>query len=120
MESTKTEELVKKKNCQNFKKPVPTQLLWDFLKANFDETDMHFHITPYLFHKTEYNKQLLAFITILKPFYHNSKLKYVERQLNYKGFLTIIRQMCNTLQIKYSMKIVYNKSTYEIEYLIYK
>lgn len=120
MDSTKKEESAKKKTNQNFKTPVPIQLLWDFLKANCDETDMHFQITPYLFHKAEYNQQLLGFISLLKPFYHTSKVKYVERQLNYKGFSTIIRQICNAHQIKYSTKIVYNKSMYEIEYTIYK
>jgi hypothetical protein len=116
----KNEELIMKKTDQNFKTAVPLQLLWDFLKANFDETDTYFHITTYLFHKMEYNQQLEGFIASLKPYYHNSKLKYIERQINYKGFLTIIRQLCKTHQIKYNTKLMYNKSTYEIEYRIYK
>lgn len=120
MDSIKNEVLVKKKIDQNFKTPVPIQLLWDFLKTNFDETDTHFQLTSYLYHKTEYNKNLLVFIASLKPYYHNSKRKYIERQINYKGFLTIIRQLCNAHHIKFSTKLVYNKSMYEIEYSIYK
>jgi hypothetical protein len=116
----KIDELVMKKTDQNFKTHVPIQLLWDFLKTNFDETDTHFQVTAYLFHKTEYNKNLLTFISTLKPYYHNSKRKYIERPINYKWFLTIIRQLCNAHNIKYNTKLVYNKSTYEIEYSIYK
>ena len=109
-----------KKLGQTFKTPVPIELLWDFLRANFDETATHFQVTTYLFHKTEYNQKLLAFISCLNPYYCNSKRKYIERQINYKGFLTIIRQLCNAHDIKYSTKLVYNKSMYEIEYSIYK
>jgi hypothetical protein len=119
----KHEELTKNKTEMNnkiFKNTIPRQFLWDFLKLNFDETDTHFQVTTYLFHKMEYNQQLEGFITFLKPFYHNSKRKYIERQINYKSFLTIIRQLCNTHQIKYNTKLVYNKSTYEIEYSIFK
>lgn len=109
-----------KKDNKIFKTLVPIQFLRDFLKANFDETDTHFQVTTYLFHKMEYNQQLEGFITFLKPYYRNSKRKYIDRHINYKGFLTIIRQMCNIHQIKYHTKLVYNKSTYEIEYSIYK
>ena len=109
-----------KKDNQIFKTPVPIQFLWNFLKENFAETDTHFQVTAYLFHKTEYNQHLEGFITFLRPYYHNTKRKYIDRQLKYKGFLTIIRQLCNTFQVKYSIKLVYNKSTYEIEYRICK
>jgi len=108
------------KDNQIFKKNVPLELFWDFLKANFTETDKHFQITTYLFHKTEYNQLLNVFIAMLKPYYYPSKHKYVDRQINYKSFLTIIRQICNAHQIKYTTKLVYNKSMYEIEYSICK
>jgi len=120
MDTTKNEVVVKKKLEQNFKTLVPIQLLWDFPKTNFEETDTHFQLTSYLFHKSEYNKNVLAFISLLKPYYHNSKRKYIERQINYKWFLTIIRQLCNSHHIKYTTKLVYNKSMYEIEYSVYK
>lgn len=119
----KNKELPQKtpeKDNKIFKTLVPLTFFLDFLKANFDETDTHFQVTAYLFHKTEYNQLLLAFIASLKPYYHNSKRKYIDRPINYKGFLTIIRQLCNVHQIKYSIKLVYNKSTYEIEYSISK
>ena len=39
--------------------------------------------------------------------------------MNYKNFLTILRQVCSSLSIKYSSKILYNKSKYNINYNIY-
>lgn len=121
MDSTIPEEKSEEKKMgQNFKTTVPIEVLWNFLRTNFDETDTYFHVTAYLFHKTEYNENLLAFISSLKPYYHKNKQKYIERQINYKSFLTIIRQLCNIHHIKYSTKLTYNKSMYEIEYSIYK
>ena len=39
--------------------------------------------------------------------------------MTYKNTLTIIRQILNSLYIPYSSKIIYNKSKYTINYIIY-
>jgi hypothetical protein len=137
-----------KKENQLFKTPVPVHVLWDFLKQHFTETETHILITKYLFHKAEYNDSLALtnptlaltnptlaltnptlaltkptlsqFISLLKDHYYLSKRKYIDRPLTYKFFLTLIRQLCNAHHIQYSTKLVYDKSTYEIEYCIAK
>ena len=123
-----------KKENQLFKTPVPVHVLWDFLKQHFTETETHILITKYLFHKAEYNDSLALtkptlaltkptlsqFISSLKDHYYLSKRKYIDRPLTYKFFLTLIRQLCNAHHIQYSTKLVYDKSTYEIEYCIAK
>ena len=130
-----------KKENQLFKRPVPVHVLWNFLKQNFTETDTHILITKYLFHKAEYNETLAItnptlaitnptlaitnptlkqFIASLKDHYYLSKRKYIDRPLTYKFFLTLIRQLCNAHHIQYTTKLVYNNSTYEIEYSITK
>ena len=40
--------------------------------------------------------------------------------MNYNYFLTVIRQLCNVYNIVYTSKLIYNKSSYEIEYCVYK
>ena len=105
---------------QLFKTPVPLELLWDFLKENFEQCDNYFLINKYLYNKCDCNQQLTNFITVLKTHYYGSKNKYIERAMTYKYFLTIIRQICNAHNILYSSKLLYNKSVYEIEYSIYK
>ena len=127
----KNTDLYKKEKKENqlFKTPVPVHVLWDFLKQNFTETDTHILITKYLFHKAEYNQTLAItitmptlaqFISSLKDHYYLSKRKYIDRPLTYKFFLTLIRQLCNAHHIEYSTKLVYDKSSYEIEYYITK
>jgi len=108
------------KENQIFKTPVPVILLWTFLKENFEESDSNIQINKFLYKKTEYNQRLTTFINELKPHYHNSKRKYIDRTMTYNYFLTIIRQLCNSHNIHYMTKLVYDKSSYEIEYTIQK
>jgi hypothetical protein len=110
----------KTKDSQNFKSKIPINLLWDYLQTNFIDKDTHFSISKFLYKKTEYNNSIIIFIDSLKEYYYVSKRKYIEGQMNYKKFLTIIRQICNANNINYTTKLVYDKSSYEIEYSIYK
>ena len=66
-----------------------------------------------------YNKKLTPFISELKEYYHKSKQFYINRDITYKNTLTIIRQILNSLCIPYTSKIIYNKSKYNINYIIY-
>ena len=111
-------QLLPKTENQIFKTTVPIELIWDFFKHNFTETDTHIHITKYLFCKTVYNNNITLFIDSIKEHYYLSKRKYIDRELTYKYFLTIIRQLCNAHNILYSTTLIYNKSSYEIEYFI--
>ena len=109
----------KKPTTQVFKTLVPVELLWDFLKANFEFKETYYRINKFLYKKIEYNKNILLFTKSLKKYYHLSKLTYIERTMNYNFFLTILRQICNSHEIKYNSKLVYDKSSYEIEYYIH-
>ena len=117
---SESDTVPKQTENQLFKTLVPAQFLWDFLKQNFEESPMHFQITKYLFSKSNYNQQMSMFTTALKPYYYPSKQKYIASPFTYKCFLTVIRQICKAHKITYETKLIYNKSTYEIEYSVYK
>jgi hypothetical protein len=110
----------KKKDNQIFKSNIPINILWDYLHNNFIDKDTHFIINKFLYKKAEYNNSINIFIDSLKDYYYVSKRKYIERQMTYKNFLTVIRQICNSHSINYISKLVYDKSSYEIEYSVYK
>jgi hypothetical protein len=111
-------KITEKKN-QLFKYEVPINILWDFLKNNFIEKDAYFIINKFSYKKTEYNNNIVTFTSTLKEYYYVSKRKYVERNMTYNHFLTIIRQLCNLHNIKFDTKLIYDKSSYELEYFIY-
>ena len=84
-----------------------------------NERKNEYIFSPIAYKKLIYNKQLEPFISELKEYYHKSKQFYINRELTYKNTLTIIRQVLNSLYIPYTSKIIYNKSKYSINYIIY-
>ena len=71
------------------------------------------------FKKGIFTNDIENFILLCKPYYHTSKLKYLEKKLSYNSFTTIVRQICNFNGIMYTSQIKYDKSKYDIIYYIY-
>lgn len=111
-------------SSQIFKKPVPNEILFDLLQkisANKDDnTDNYYLLNKTCFKQMVYHNYLEDFCNSIKEHYHKSKLHYIERKLDYNKFITIIRQVCSYNKVSYTSKIVYNNSTYDIVYYIYK
>jgi hypothetical protein len=105
---------------QVFKKNIDKDIIIDFFKKFCqNEKKKEFIFSPISFKKAEYNNEIKNLIEKLKEYYHKSKQFYLNRQITYKNFLTIIRQVCNHLCIPYTSKILYNKSKYNIIYIIF-
>ena len=67
-----------------------------------------------LFHDLQY-----VFREQLKPYYHKSKHFYLDRELTYKSFATILRQVCKYNSIKITSRVRYIESIYTNEYTIF-
>lgn len=85
--------------------------------TNIKHNEYKFSLVSYK--KAIYDNKIIELLEKIKPCYHKSKRFYIERTMNYKNFLTILRQICTNLSISYSSKILYNKSKYNINYNIY-
>jgi hypothetical protein len=117
-----------KKKTQVFNKEVSLKFLYEILKDILNKVCMidsncqldisEFVITKALFKRAEIHNLIKPFIETIKEHYYLSKQHYIDRQINYNSFITIIRQLCNVNDIKYLSNIVYAKSKYEIEYTI--
>lgn len=107
-------------SSQIFKTDVPVELLFDFLRKICKEEDSHYLLSKVSFQQAKYHELVEPFCESLKEYYHTSKQYYVTRQLDYSKFVTIIRQICRANQVSYTSKIIYNKSSYDILYYIYK
>ena len=106
-------------SVQIFKKRLPNEDLFMLLDSICVKTDKY-----YIFNKNAYKKggfggEIPAFIEKVKPYYHASKQKYVDRKQTYNSFTTILRQICNFSKITYTSQIKYDKSTYDIVYYFY-
>jgi hypothetical protein len=104
---------------QIFKENIPKEWLFSLLES------ICFH--KYILDKPSYKKGIFTghihdFLDKCKPYYHTSKISYLERPMNYNNFATIIRQICKSHHIPIERKISYDKSqhqlTYSIEYIL--
>lgn len=104
---------------QIFKKNFPKEQLLEFIDKFALKTDKYYLINKSYYKKAQYINIIDSFIEKIKPYYHTSKIKYTENITSYSKFMTIIRQLCKINEISYVSKILYNKSTYDINYFIY-
>ena len=105
---------------QIFKNKIEPEFFIDFLKKYTTVTKNKEYIFNHIsYKKANYNNDIQSLISMLIGHYHKSKQFYLTRNMNYKNFVTIIRQICNYLCIPYTSKIVYSNSKYNINYVIY-
>jgi len=104
---------------QIFKNKVPNESLFMLLDSITQKTDKYYLINNDVFKRGIYNQKIPAFFEEIKSYYHVSKQKYVEKKLTYNSFVTVLRQICNHANIKYTSQIKYDKSNYDIYYYIY-
>ena len=105
---------------QNFKKQYNINKFVNIIsKYCISEKKNEYFFSPITYKKIIYNKELKPLIQELTEYYHKSKQFYLKRDMTYKNTLTIIRQLMNSLCIPFTSKIIYNKSKYTINYIIY-
>jgi hypothetical protein len=105
---------------QIFKTIIEPELLWNFLKENGEEGDEFYIFNKCLYKKAIFRETILPFTQQLDVYYYDSKKHYIRRKIDYIKFITILRQLCNSIGVNYETQLVYNNSTYEIVYFIYK
>jgi len=104
---------------QIFKKNIPIQILINLFEKISKKHNSYYIISKSSFQQVKYHNLLEPFCEELKQFYYPSKLFYIMRTLDYSKFLTILRQIYKYHNMKFTSKIVYNKSTYDILYHFY-
>jgi hypothetical protein len=110
---------IKKK--QIFKTSIDKEKFIIFLKnlCEGEDVDNEYKIDNNIYKKGIFTGIIQTFLEDeVKPHYFNCKKFYVEREITYKNFITIIRQLCNLTNIEFKKKMIYNKSEYEINYII--
>lgn len=107
-------------SSQIFKTEVPNETLFNLLENICMKNEKHYILNSDSFKKGIFNKSIENFLEICKPYYHNSKKNYLEKKMTYNTFTTVIRQICNHNKLTYTSQIKYNKSSYDIIYIIYR
>lgn len=105
---------------QIFKQDISKNIIISFLNKYADITDKFYIFTKTNYKKAEYHNAIVPLCEYVKPLYHKSKQYYIERKLTYSKFITILRQLCKSVELSYTSRIVYGNSTYSIVYYISK
>ena len=113
---TNTKKIMSK---QIFREKVPNTLLFGLLEKICLKTPTYFLFDMNAFKKMVFNNQHVVFLDSLKQHYHAGKRFYIERDIAYNMFTTILRQICKHNAIMYTSQIKYNESNYNIQYMIY-
>ena len=104
---------------QIFKSNPDNKFLFDLLQKICIKNEKYYLIDKIAFKKGLLSNDIKNFFTSLLSYYYTSKLYYVNRDINYNSFLTVVRQICKANEIRYISKIKYDKSKYEIIYYLY-
>lgn len=117
-----------KKKSQIFCKDIPVNLLYTILDSvselkileDYSGNNIEYYkIDKIVFKKLQFHNLLTEFINNIKEYYYENKKIYLQREINYNNFLTIVRQICKFNNVFVAKKILYQRDTYTIEYFIY-
>ena len=81
--------------------------------------DNRYIINSTIYKQGKYKNIIQPYINSLQSQYHVSKKHYLDNIVNYKRFITIIRQLCRFFHIYYKSEIKYIGTSYFINYYIY-
>ena len=90
-----------------------------FIKEHCVKEKTYYKLTNDVYKKIIFKNVLEPFLLTIKPHYHKSKQKYIERKMTYTRFVTVIRHICKILDITYTSIMKYANSSYRIDYYIY-
>lgn len=117
-----------KKKSQIFCKNIPLDILYNLLdtvskkilQEDISNCIIEFYkIDKIIFKRLEFHGHIIDFIGKIRDYYYPNKQFYIEREITYNNFLTIVRQICKFNNIELKKEIIYEKDTYQIEYYIY-
>ncbi len=104
---------------QIFQNPVLKSMLFNFLDKFADRRNNQYVFSKSAFKRAQLSEAIHPFCESLKSSYYPSKYFYLTRKMNYKNFVTIVRQICKYHNIAFTSTIKYSKSKYEIVYSIF-
>ncbi len=105
---------------QLFKNLIPTSILFEFLKEYSHDKGSYYLFSNISYNKAKYHNGVEKFCDKIKDYYFPAKQHYATRKMTYNNFTTILRQICKTNLVTHTSKVKYEKSSYDIEYFIYK
>lgn len=106
-------------SSQIFRTDVPNIVLYNLLEKICLKTDKYYLIDTNAYKKMLFHNYHTQFLSDLRDYYHVGKYFYLNREMTYKSFTNIVRQICKNNTIMFTSKMKYNESKYNIVYFVY-
>ena len=104
-----------------FSETIPIKTLYQFLETIHVSCDnTHYIVDENTYKKMIFMQWHIPFLQALKPYYLPSKQHYITRELTYKSFTNLLRQICRSNNHPFYTKIHYNHSKHQTLYFIQK
>lgn len=104
---------------QLYKTAYPSEKLKEYIVKLCEHDDSSYIFSKACFKRAQLTGITTEFVADVAPYYHKSKQKYADiSEMSYKLVVNILRQLCKFHDIPVESKIKYDKSTYEIDYII--
>jgi len=104
---------------QLFKNSYPLSKLKEYIIKLCENDDSSYIFSKVCFKRAQMSGIASEFVADATPYYHKSKQKYADvSSMNYKSTANVLRQLCKFHDISVESLIKYDKSLYEIEYII--
>ena len=71
------------------------------------------------YRKMLFHNYHIDFFDTIREFYFLGKQFYIDRQITYRSFTNVIRQICKHNSLIYTSQMKYNESKYNIDFFIY-
>ena len=104
---------------QVFRISFSNDALFELLEKSCLKTDKYYLIDINAYRKILFHKLDVEFVEKMIDYYHVSKQFYITRKFTYNSFINVVRQICKHNNIMFTSQIKYNKSKYNIDYLIF-
>lgn len=104
---------------QVFKRDIPINLLFGLLEQICLKTEKYYLMDQNAYKKLIFHELFPDFKEELRGYYYISKRFYIDRELTYRAFSNIVRQVSKFLNIRFESEVKYHQSQYYMNYLIY-
>jgi hypothetical protein len=104
---------------QIFKEIPKKELLFNLLDSVCEKNENYYIFNNNSYKLINYKNLMNNFLKCLKYYYHDSKQFYINRNMTFTNFNTILRHLCKCNNIIFFNSLKYINGSYEITYKIY-
>ena len=104
---------------QVFKKDIPISILFNLLEQICLKTEKYYFLDQNAYKKLLFHNLFADFKTELREYYYVSKRFYIDREITYRAFANVVRQVARYTNVRFESEVKYHQSKYHMNYLIY-